>query len=861
MTFDDKIKFYGTYRQYQQRVLDNLERFLSNEKIHVVAAPGSGKTILGLELIKRLDNVSLILVPSIAIREQWIERFTSNFLENKNEASSWISNDIKVFRPIMCITYQAFYYAYKSENMDIVDDDGNIEKSDYQNFNMFEMIKKYNVKTLCLDECHHLKLEWWKALEAFTKMVDGLKIIALTATPPYDSNIQEWNRYIELCGPIDDEIFVPELIKDNNLCPHQDFVYFSYPRENEKLDIYKYYSAGIKFFDKLTNDERFIKLIKSNNIYKKYRNFEKLFYSNEQYYRALVCFLYLKKVKIPLLVKMLVKIEKFDHNMLDDLLQNVLYDDQESYEDKEYITYLRKTLATLGMVHNKKVSILANEKINKIITSSLSKLDSIRYILEHEKRNNKDIRCAILTDYIKEKDKISIGNDKKEITSFGTIPIFEYLRRSNIKDVKLCCLTGTICIVPKEAIAYLYNGYSFTKINNTDYYEISVGVNARKKLVLELTTLFKDGVFNVVIGTKSLLGEGWDSPCIDTLIIASFIGSYVLSNQIRGRAIRKYQNKVANIWHLATLDPFDYHFSHDYDNLVKRFDSFVGIDYENRQIENGIERLGLYDVPKSYKETNNFNVKALEEATKKKEVEDIWSDCINRAKKIEYLTKITKISRKRFKKDYTFYAYLISSVLFMGLTFVSYNISYVIENKILASIISYGLMIIFGMFSLLYLCRIIILGNPELKLRWLSKVLLRSLKKIDIITSKSVKIVVKRAKMNDTAVYLENATTYEQNIFSTCLIQMIGPVDNPRYLICAPKNIRREFYVVPDMFKKNKNLASIFHNETRLVLGPSKLLFAKGEGKNEAIKAEQMYYQKYKNVKVKSSSRLLLKKN
>ena len=86
MTFNESVKFYGTYRPYQQRVLDNLVAFLDNEKIHIVAAPGSGKTILGLELIKRLDNPALILAPSIAIREQWIERFVNGFLNNKDSA-------------------------------------------------------------------------------------------------------------------------------------------------------------------------------------------------------------------------------------------------------------------------------------------------------------------------------------------------------------------------------------------------------------------------------------------------------------------------------------------------------------------------------------------------------------------------------------------------------------------------------------------------------------------------------------------------------------------------------------------------------------------------------------------------------
>ena len=116
MIFNENVKFYGTYRPYQKRVLDNLSLFLDNEKIHVVAAPGSGKTTLGLELILRLGNPSLVLVPSIAIREQWIDRFSSGFIKNENEKDLWISNDIKNQKPIVCITYQALYSAYKKES-------------------------------------------------------------------------------------------------------------------------------------------------------------------------------------------------------------------------------------------------------------------------------------------------------------------------------------------------------------------------------------------------------------------------------------------------------------------------------------------------------------------------------------------------------------------------------------------------------------------------------------------------------------------------------------------------------------------------------------------------------------------------
>ena len=85
--------------------------------------------------------------------------------------------------------------------------------------------------------------------------------------------------------------------------------------------------------------------------------------------------------------------------------------------------------------------------------------------------------------------------------------------------------------------------------------------------------LLKQGKINVLVGTKSLLGEGWDSPCINSLIMASFIGSYVLSNQMRGRAIRTDKNdpnKKSNVWHLVCLDPFDYRYSNDYYLIDKK---------------------------------------------------------------------------------------------------------------------------------------------------------------------------------------------------------------------------------------------------------------------------------------------------
>ena len=69
--YQEHMKFKGTFRDYQQRVLDHSDTYLKDRRLHIVAAPGSGKTTLGIELITRLGAPCLILTPSITIREQW----------------------------------------------------------------------------------------------------------------------------------------------------------------------------------------------------------------------------------------------------------------------------------------------------------------------------------------------------------------------------------------------------------------------------------------------------------------------------------------------------------------------------------------------------------------------------------------------------------------------------------------------------------------------------------------------------------------------------------------------------------------------------------------------------------------------
>ena len=272
--YENLLQFKGTWREYQDRVLTNSQKYLADRKLHIVAAPGSGKTTLGIELIRRLGEPCLILSPSITIRQQWLERITEGFLADGCSPETILSNDLKNMKMITAVTYQALYSAVKHYEGALEDQEESGEESagdpetsetvDFRDFDFFKAVKGAGIRTICLDEAHHLRSEWWKALETFMKEMDGATVIALTATPPYDSTPNQWKRYIDLCGPIDEEISTPELVREGSLCPHEDYVYFNWPAGDELREIEEYQKKTAKVRDELLADREFARMVASH---------------------------------------------------------------------------------------------------------------------------------------------------------------------------------------------------------------------------------------------------------------------------------------------------------------------------------------------------------------------------------------------------------------------------------------------------------------------------------------------------------------------------------------------------------------------------------------------------------------------
>jgi superfamily II DNA or RNA helicase len=107
---DKLLNFKGTWRSYQKRILDSLEFHLLDKKLHIVAAPGAGKTTLGIEVISRINRCSLILCPTNTIKNQWRDRICEAFLD-KNDYDK-VSTDIRKPAYLTVTTYQALLAAF-----------------------------------------------------------------------------------------------------------------------------------------------------------------------------------------------------------------------------------------------------------------------------------------------------------------------------------------------------------------------------------------------------------------------------------------------------------------------------------------------------------------------------------------------------------------------------------------------------------------------------------------------------------------------------------------------------------------------------------------------------------------------------
>ena len=414
------VAFRGTFRSYQQDILDRADTYLKDGHIHIVAAPGSGKTVLGLELICRLGERALILSPTTTIRDQWGTRFQEDFTGGERN----ISYRLDAPSDLTSVTYQALYTAMRRR----ADEDSLAQAQ----FDLLETVRKNNIRVICLDEAHHLQSEWQRALETFVAALENVKLIALTATPPYDASPAEWERYIALCGEIDEEIFVPELVKQGTLCPHQDYIWFNFPtrRETEQFDGYRKRAADAlsALYKSSFVADGYARLLARRDDYD-------YLYTNAE---GCIAFLMLSEdagIKVDRRLKTRLALRRPYRITAERLEKGVNFLIKELLDEAEGERCL-KLFRERDLLERGSVALDLNERLRRKLLSSVGKLTGICEIVRCESGNMGDaLRLLILTDYIK-KDSIQLIGTQKSFDSVSVVSVFESVRRLGCPSVR-----------------------------------------------------------------------------------------------------------------------------------------------------------------------------------------------------------------------------------------------------------------------------------------------------------------------------------------------------------------------------------------------------------------------------------------
>jgi hypothetical protein len=279
------LRFRHPFRKYQRMILANVEPGQGAGKHHIVAPPGSGKTIIGLELVRRFGERAVIFAPTTTIQQQWIEEigmFTEESLEGL------VSQDPATLADINVFTYQlistpsgsrfllreaavtmwteelllsgrasdenaarerretlrennprAFALELGKRRQRVKRDLLRREDADVAQFlhpnarGLIEDLVEHGVRTIVLDECHHLLDYWAVVLRHLIARVEEPRVVGLTATLPNPEDVPRYENYNALLGEVDFEVPTPAVVKEGDLAPYRDLAYFTEPTERE----------------------------------------------------------------------------------------------------------------------------------------------------------------------------------------------------------------------------------------------------------------------------------------------------------------------------------------------------------------------------------------------------------------------------------------------------------------------------------------------------------------------------------------------------------------------------------------------------------------------------------------------------
>ncbi len=666
-------------RRYQALALSAFEqqRAAQHRRAYLVLPPGAGKTVLGLEAVRRLGQRAICLCPNTAVQGQWLKQW-SDF----QPASVPMSPDPALSTPLTALTYQSLCsldadhaeleeHALDLWRRDLERREGlpaeacdvRIDQLRDANLPQFQQeLRHYRDQarallshggstddllgllhrngraivdaarangpvTLVLDECHHL-LELWGYLVRAVIEVLGPEtfVIGLTATPPDQLSGREAALYHSIFGEANFSVPTPAVVKEGDLAPYQELAYFVRPLDHEAEYVAAQHERFQAFISQLLDPDfatcSLVEWIRKRVVERRAASGATLGWGafereHPALAQAAVRFLHAYSLDLPGGVRLT---ERFQQPLtaddwvalVEDFSLGFLRTSADPRDHEQAWDAIRAGLPSLGYSLTLRGVRSATTPLDRVLALSGSKGIAATEILRIERNVlGPDLRALVLCDFERASAEMNValrgvldqqaGSAVVILHALVDDPAVAELSPTLVTARTVACSRATAATLSEWLARQepaLRDALDQSALPISEWDDVVTLAPTHplwrpRRYVPLLTRALEEGVLQCLVGTRALLGEGWDAQRVNVLVDLTAAGTSVAVHQMRGRTLRldaAVPRKVADNWDVVCVAPEHPRGDTDYLRFVRKHDRYFAPTIEG-EIESGVSHV------------------------------------------------------------------------------------------------------------------------------------------------------------------------------------------------------------------------------------------------------------------------------
>ncbi|WP_231443259.1 DEAD/DEAH box helicase family protein [Brevibacterium zhoupengii] len=670
-------------RRHQREALEALleSAGADSRRSWVVLPPGAGKTRVGIEHAQNLldgGHVSKVVVfgPNTAIQTQWANAW--------DELRTYADRTDRVDHSDHAEHFDRVEHSDHAEHFDRVDhsDHAGIDRAlpthftalTYQSLAVFDDDRS-NTKNLLdelapggralvdrlgdvgpllliLDECHHLLDVWGSLLTELLDLLPEVWVLGLTATPPGTMTTAQSELVTGMFSDIRYSASIPAVVREGDLAPFADLVWVTTPTNEEN----SWLSAQATRFTELITgildpaqgtvpflewvDKRFLGTRDT------VVSWAAMSRSNPELCTAALRLHHADLLRLPpgASVAEQHRRDPDAHDwalLIDDWMRHHLVA-SEAAEDMELAEAIRRALPAIGYRWTRSGIRAGRSPVDRVIAYSASKPQAASEIICAEAATlGQQLRTLVLCDF--ESVTATLSADVREVvdedSGSAQLVLETLVSDARTTDLRPLLVSGKTVAGAPEVLSDLCARIAESDESLAARLRIGEPVAGVSRMegpwssrawVPYVTEFFTTGRSQVLIGTRALLGEGWDAPAITGLIDLSTATTPTAVTQTRGRALRrdpKQPGKVALNWTVVCVSPDHPRGDQDWGRLVRKHDGFFGTDSEG-EIVDGVAHIDSafspYEPP-AVDLTEEINARMITQSQDRAEIARRWS--------------------------------------------------------------------------------------------------------------------------------------------------------------------------------------------------------------------------------------------